>query len=246
MKLLIVDDETPARERLKTLLADIAFEGEILEADHAVKAWLLLQDTSVDVIVLDIHMPEMNGLEFARHVLKLENPPAVIFATAFDDYALAAFEVNAIDYLVKPVRAERLKSALEKARRLQPTQEPALEKIDHKARSHLSIQERGRVKLIPVDSILYFKAELKYTTVVVPGHEHLVEESLTRLEEEFGERFVRIHRNCLVARAAISGFERSNDEGENGWLVVLNGCDTRLPVSRRQAHIVRELKNGLR
>ena len=242
MKLLLVDDETPARERLKTVLGDIGFRGEILEADHAVAAWLKLQQQPIDIVILDINMPEMSGIELARHLQKLEHPPAVIFATAFDDYALQAFEVNAIDYLLKPVRGDRLELALAKAHRLAPAQAQVLITLDKRARTHLSIHERGRVRLVAVADILFFKAELKYTTVQTADHAYLLEESLTHLEEEFGERFLRIHRNCLVARGAIQGFDKGQVEGEQGWVVVVKGFDERLPVSRRQAHVVKEFR----
>lgn len=244
MRLLLVDDETPARERLKTVLADIKFDGQVIEADHAVSAWLRLQKEPVDVAILDINMPEMSGIELARHMQKLESTPAIIFATAFDDYALEAFEVNAIDYLVKPVRAERLLAALQKARRLAPAQTAALNSVDRRARSHLAIHERGRVKLVPVKEVVYFKAELKYTTVHTLACDYLLEESLTHLEQEFGDRFIRIHRNCLVAQQAIAGFEKGQSGEEAGWMVVLKDSPERLPVSRRQAHIVKEFRNG--
>lgn len=244
MRLLLVDDETPARERLKTVLLDIGFAGEVMEADHAVAAWLRLQKDPADVVIMDINMPEMSGIELAQHLQKLDSPPAIIFATAFDDYALQAFEVNAIDYLVKPVRAERLQAALAKARRLLPAQTAALDGVDRRPRSHLAIHERGRIRLVPVKDIIYFKAELKYITVHTQEHDFLLEESLTHLEQEFGERFLRIHRNCLVARAAISGFERGQSDDEAGWLVVLKDSPERLLVSRRQAHIVKDFRHG--
>lgn len=243
MKLLLVDDEAPARERLKTVLSDIGFAGEVLEADHAVAAWLRLQQEPVDVVILDINMPEMSGIELAQHLQKLDSAPSIIFATAFDDYALQAFEVNAIDYLVKPVRAERLQAALQKASRLLPAQVAALNGAQKRARSHLAIHERGRIRLVPVKDVIYFKAELKYITVHTEQHDYLLEESLTHLEQEFGERFLRIHRNCLVAREAIAGFERGQSNDDVGWLVVLKNETEKLAVSRRQAHIVKDFRH---
>lgn len=243
MKLLLVDDEAPARERLKMVLSDIGFTGEVIEADHAVAAWLRLQQDPADVVILDINMPEMSGIELAQHLQKLDHAPSIIFATAFDDYALQAFEVNAIDYLVKPVRAERLKAALDKASRLLPAQVVALNGVQKRARSHLAIHERGRIRLVPVKDVVYFKAELKYITVHTEQHDYLLEESLTHLEQEFGDRFMRIHRNCLVARDAVSGFERGQSNDDMGWLVVLKNSPEKLAVSRRQAHVVKGFRH---
>jgi two-component system response regulator AlgR len=167
----------------------------------------------------------------------------VIFATAYDAYAIRAFEVHAVDYLLKPIRLARLKEAL--ARAAVAPRPQALDAIARGARTHLCAQERGKVNLIPVKDVIYLKAELKYVTVRTAAREYLIEEALTKLEEEFGERFVRAHRNCLVARAAVRGFERTMKEGEAHWEVLLNGVDERIAVSRRQQHIVRELgKSG--
>jgi two-component system response regulator AlgR len=172
----------------------------------------------------------------------MAEPPAIIFTTAFDAYALKAFEVNAIDYLLKPVRLERLLVALGKTRGGAPVTRAALDAAANQPRRHLSVHERGRIILVPLADILYLRAELKYVTVRTAEREYLVEESLTRLEEEFGDAFVRVHRNCLVARSAIGGFERSVEDGESGWAVLIQATGEKLPVSRRQHHVVKQFR----
>jgi two-component system response regulator AlgR len=187
-------------------------------------------------------MPDMDGLELARHLLKLPQPPALIFTTAYHEHAIAAFEVHAIDYLVKPVRVQRLLAALQKLPRLRPISGAKLERLPAAARRFLSVTERSRVVLVPIEEVIYLKAELKYITIRTAEREYLLEESLTKLEEEFGQRFVRVHRNCLVARDAIRGFERHlSAEGDAHWEVLLRGVPEALPVSRRQQYIVREI-----
>jgi two-component system response regulator AlgR len=241
MRVVIVDDEAPARSRLRELLADC--EGDLPltvvgEAASGPEAIALLSAEAADVVLLDVRMPEMDGIEVAQHLQKLERPPAVVFATAYDAYAIRAFEVHAVDYLLKPIRLARLKEALGRA--AAAPQPEVLDAIARTARTHLSAQERGRVHLIPVKDVIYLKAELKYVTVRTAEREYLIEEALTKLEEEFGERFVRAHRNCLVARAAVRGFERAMKEGEPHWEVLLEGVEERIAISRRQQHIVRE------
>jgi two-component system response regulator AlgR len=242
LKIFIADDEEPARERLKTLLGDIAAElptSVVGEARHGVEAIERLPSSGAQVLLLDIHMPGMGGLEVARHLAALGEPPRIIFVTAHDRHAIEAFELNALDYLLKPVRAERLAAALRKA------SVPENEKLARAAeapREYLSVAERNRILLVPVRDIVFLRAEQKYVTVRTKSREHLVEDSLITLEREFASRFVRIHRNCLVARAAIRGFERApGEEEEPRWLVVLDGVDERLPVSRRQWPLLRDL-----
>lgn len=250
LKILIVDDEAPARSRIRELLDDCAVDlhsSIIGEAANGLEAITILEETPADVVLLDIRMPEMDGIELAGHLQKLPAPPAVIFTTAYDDYALKAFEVNAIDYLLKPIRAERLLAALKKARALTPDSAQALRDAADKPRSHLSVHERGRILLVPVEDIVYLKAELKYVTIRTAEREYLLEESLTRLEQEFAHIFVRIHRNCLVAKECIAGFERAeqeNNEGElqAGWAVLLKGVSEKLPISRRQYAVVKDCK----
>jgi two-component system response regulator AlgR len=244
LRIVIADDEGPARSRIRDLLEDCAaaFALEVAgEAANGRALIELLQRTPADVVLLDIRMPEMDGIEAAQHIQKLPDPPAVIFTTAYDAYALKAFELHAVDYLLKPIRLRRLHDALTRVRSITPLSLDVLQQLTPDARRHLSVQERGRVILVPVDKILFMRAELKYVTIRTAEREHLLEESLTRLEQEFHEKFVRIHRSCLVARDHIESFERGGEEGgESGWVVQLRGLDQRLPVSRRQQHVMKE------
>lgn len=246
IKIMVVDDELPARNRLKEILQDVSEQvslSVVAEASDGLTAVSLLNELSVDIVLLDIRMPRMDGIEVARHLQNLPAPPAIIFTTAFDAYAVKAFELNAVDYLLKPIRRERLQAALEKARGRLGAPQAGLEHLSQRARGHLSVSERGKILLVPVADILYLRAELKYITIKTAPREYLLEESLTNLEEEFGEVFLRIHRACLVARSAIRGFERVVEEGSDGhWVVLLNGSDEKLPVSRRQQQVVREFK----
>jgi two-component system, LytTR family, response regulator AlgR len=245
LRVLVVDDEAPARNRLRDLIADCALKMPLEIAGEAAtgrQALALLPACEADVVLLDIRMPDMDGIEVAQHIQKLDEPPAVIFATAYDAYAIKAFEVHAIDYLLKPIRAGRLFDALARVRSQAPLRTDVLREMKPDARSHLSVNERGRIHLIPIADIAFLKAELKYVTVRTAQREFLLEESLAKLEQEFGERFVRVHRNCLVAKEAIRGFERAVDAaGEGHWVVIVNNVAEKLAVSRRQQHIVREL-----
>ena len=245
LKIIIVDDEHPARNRLRELLEDC--RGELPhrvagEAANGVEGLKAVAAAEADVVLVDIQMPEMSDIEFARHLQVLERPPAVIFVTAHDRYAVEAFEVNAVDYLTKPVRAARLLVALKKAASGARLARGVLESIDPAPRRYFSVAERGRVTLVPVSEVIYLRAELKYVTLRTREREHLVEESLQQLEREFGGVFVRIHRNCLVARRLIRGVEQGAEtEGEIGWSVILEGCEEKLPVSRRQWAQVKSL-----
>jgi two-component system response regulator AlgR len=242
LRVFIADDEMPARVRLKELLADI--RGEIAasvagEAANGLEVIERLPASGAQVLLLDIQMPGMGGIELARHLAGLEAAPAIVFVTAHNRHAVEAFELNALDYLMKPVRAERLAAALKKARAAGPagsTVRERLEKMAGGAREFFSVAERHRIVLVPVADVLYLKAEMKYVTLRTRAGEHLIEEPLVNIEREFAERFVRVHRNCLVARAAIRGFERAagGEEEEAHWNVVLDGLAERLPVSRRQ------------
>lgn len=244
LRVVIVDDEMPARNRMRDLLADCAQELPLIvegEASDGRMALELLSSRPADVVLLDVRMPEMDGIEVAHHLLKLERPPAVIFTTAYDAYAIRAFEVRAIDYLLKPIRAARLQDALLRARTAKPPGPELLRALRPQGRAFLSVPERGKIHLIPVGDVIYLKAEQKYVTVRTTEREYLIEESLTGLESEYPQRFVRVHRNCLVARDAIRGFERADGDGEGHWVVLLKACDERISVSRRQQSIVREL-----
>jgi two-component system response regulator AlgR len=245
LRIFIADDEAPARERLKELLSDVAGEMPtqvVGEARNGLEALERVPTSGAQVLLLDIHMPGMGGLEVARHLAGLESPPAIVFVTAHERHAVEAFELNALDYLLKPVRASRLATALKKAAAAAAPGREQLSRAAEAAREYLSVVERHRIVLVPVRDIVFLKAEQKYVTVRTREREHLIEESLVALEREFAERFVRIHRNCLVARAAIRGFERSTEgEDEPHWLVVLDGVAERMPVSRRQWPMLREL-----
>jgi two-component system response regulator AlgR len=243
LRVFIADDEAPARARLKELLADV--RGEIAtrvagEAANGLEVIERLPASGAQVLLLDIQMPGMAGIEVARHLGRLEHAPAIVFVTAHDRHAVEAFELNALDYLMKPVRATRLAAALMKAQAAGAVPRERLESAarlsNAGAREFFSVTERHRIALVPVGEVLYLKAELKYVTLRTRMGEHLIEEPLVNIEREFAERFVRVHRNCLVARAAIRGFERiaGGADEEPRWNVVLEGLAERLPVSRRQ------------
>jgi len=248
LKVVLVDDEAPARARLRELIADCAplVPAQVVgEAGNGREALELLGSVAADVALVDIRMPQMSGIELARHAQLLASPPAIIFVTAFDEYAIKAFELRALDYLLKPVRRARLLEALSRARGLAAPSGEALRGLESAPRRHLSVPERGRITLVPVADIIYLKAELKYVTIRTAAREYLLEESLSHLEQEFSQAFVRIHRNCLVAKSRIRGFEKGEvQDGEQGWAVLLDGCAERLAVSRRQWHTVKELATG--
>jgi two-component system response regulator AlgR len=242
LRVLIVDDEAPARRRLRDVLADCSAElpvDVVGEAGNGLDALNQVQQQAVDAVLLDIRMPGMDGLECATHLNRLSAPPAIIFSTAYDAYACQAFDLNAVDYLLKPVRADRLVRALSRAHRLNAVALDHLREVHPKARTHLSVNEKGRVVLIPVADILYLKAELKYVTVRTAAREFLIEESLTRLESEFDEVFLRIHRNCLVASARVREIGKLPGE-DDGHFLRLDELDERLMVSRRQYSLLRE------
>lgn len=249
LKILIVDDEAPARARMRELLGDVRAEVPnvvVGEAENGLVALRLIEAEAPDLLLVDIRMPKMDGIELARHLARLEQPPAIIFATAYDAYAMEAFDLNAVDYLLKPVRALRLAAALGKARLLRPPAPEVLAALQPEGRSHLSCHERGRLLLVPVAEIIYLKADLKYVTARTREREYLLDESLTHLETEFETRFIRLHRSVLVARDAIVGFERSGEEdAETHWLALVRDVPERLPVSRRQWPLVKNYAKQL-
>jgi two-component system response regulator AlgR len=249
LRILIVDDEAPARARLRDLLTDIAGalpHQIVAEAADGLAALDACNEHQPDVVITDIRMPRMDGLELAQHLGRLPQPPALIFATAFDQYAVQAFELAALDYLLKPIRATRLAAALEKARNSTLRNEQLLI-LAPQGRSLLRSTERGRSLLVAVADIRFLRAEQKYVTAHTHEREYLLEESLNQLEQEFGELFVRVHRNCLVARKAIAGYERGlhSEVGEEGseaqWLLLLHGVSEKIPVSRRQWPTIKAL-----
>ena len=240
LRVLLVDDEALARARLRTLLADcIAPGAEVLaEAANAVQALAALGSGTVDLILLDIHMPGMDGVALARSIAALPSVPAVVFVTAHAEHAVQAFEVNAVDYLTKPVRLERLQQALQKVERLVPAQLAVQADLTEET---LLIQDRGRTERLPLGEVMYLKAELKYITVRTAARSYVLDGSLGELEEKYAAHFMRIHRNALVSRRAVRALVKHFDpeEGE-GWAVRLNGVSELLAVSRRQLSAVRE------
>jgi len=240
MKLLIVDDEIPARQRLAAMVADLADCVVAGEAGNGREAVEKAEALGVDAVLLDIAMPVMDGLEAARHLARLQPRPAVIFCTAYDEHALAAFEAAAVDYLVKPVRRERLVEALERARRSRMTVVPdlaAATQSGHRQRSHLAARMRGSLRLIPIEDVYYLQAEEKYVLVHHARGEDLIEESLKSLEHEFSDRFQRIHRNCLVANDEFLELKRLSDGQVQA---ILRHGKLPLEVSRRCVATLRD------
>jgi two-component system response regulator AlgR len=236
LSVLVVDDEAPARERLIRLIGEI--DGARVAGEAATGRAAIAQAIAVrpDVVLLDVRMPDMDGLEAARALAALDAPPAIIFTTAYDAYALAAFDASAIGYLLKPVRREKLEAALATARRLTPprTGAPA------PARRQFAARVRDQLRLIPVEDVLACVADQKYVTLYHRQGTDLVEESLRAIEDEFGETFVRVHRNALAAVAHIGAVERDAD---GHYHVRLRGSDLRLEVSRRLAgDVLRRLR----
>jgi two-component system, LytTR family, response regulator AlgR len=236
LKVLIVDDEPPARERLRGLLTEIGDVDVIGEAANGAEALSCVHDLAPDVLLLDVRMPGMDGLEAARHLNVLEEPPAVIFTTAYDQYAVEAFEAHAVGYLLKPVRKEQLAAALTRAGRLTRAQLQTLAAAGTR-RSHLAARRHDGLRLIPLEEVQYFLADQKYTTVRHLGGEDLIEDSLRLLESEFGASFVRIHRNALVGVKYLERIERT---AEGQYFVRLRGCEAPLQVSRRMAGELKE------
>lgn len=238
LKVLIVDDEPPARERLRSLLDEIGDSEVVGEAGSGAEALSQATALSPDVVLLDVRMPGMDGIEAARHLSTLEEPPAVIFTTAYDQYAVNAFETRAVGYLLKPIRKEKLAAALGQAGRLT---RPQLQRLATAARAdrrtHIAARHREGLRLIPIDEVQYFLAEQKYTTVRHLRGEDLIEDSLRSLEEELAADFVRIHRNALVAVRHLDRIERNSD---GQYFVRLRGCEAPLAVSRRMAGELRE------
>jgi two-component system response regulator AlgR len=244
MKVLVVDDEPLARERLVGLVRECAGADVVAEAGDGRSAVETAARLQPDVVLLDIRMPVMDGLEVARHVTAMEHPPAIIFCTAYDEHALAAFEAGAVDYLVKPVRLDRLRAALERARRFGPAELDQVRAASGAPiqRGHLCARVRGNLVLVAVSDIHYLLAEDKYVVVHHGKGEVLIEEALKALEDEFGDRFVRIHRNCLVARNRLTGLTRAAD----GTIYAqLEGSTATLEVSRRNLPGLRKLVRSL-
>jgi two-component system response regulator AlgR len=244
LRVLIVDDEPLARARLRALLGDCHAPAALVcgEADNATEAMALLQREVFDLALLDIHMPGSDGLVLANNMRSLPHPPSVVFVTAYSQYAVQAFEVEATDYLTKPVRLQRLQHALHKVERMRKLAGmPAPAEAD----DAILIQDRGRTERVPLSQVLYLKAELKYVTVRTLARSYILDGALNELEARHGTHFVRIHRNALVARRVLRALEKHHDpEDGDGWAVRLHGLDEPLAVSRRQLSAVRDVLAG--
>jgi two-component system response regulator AlgR len=238
MKIIIADDEKPARDRLKRMLANLEDYDLVAEASNGSEVLTLTQKLEPDIILLDIRMPLMDGLQAAHHLLSQQNPPAIIFTTAFTDHALEAFETHAIDYLLKPVKLDRLRDALASCARLNraQTRERLVEVEQQEVRKHICARVRGNLVLIPLEDIFYFQAGQKYVTVRHTGGEVLIEEPLKLLEQEFSDHFLRIHRNALVRLDKVAGMKNHAD----GHQLIFDAIEDRLEVSRRHLSRVRK------
>jgi two-component system, LytTR family, response regulator AlgR len=251
IRVLLVDDEELARLRLRGLVHDsvepkAAVVGEAASAAQAL-AWL--GSNACDLLLLDVQMPGRDGLQFAAELKRLPEPPAIVFVTAHAQHALHAFDLDAIDYLTKPVRRERLHAALQRVAQrlaLQRGAAPSAPVGDAEDAPAIVVTDRGRVLRVPLAEVLYFKAELKYVTLRTAAHTYVLDEALSDLEQRLGDRFLRVHRNALVARAAVRALERrqiageGDEDGAEGWAVRMAPVDEWLAVSRRQVAAVRE------
>ena len=243
MKILIVDDESPARDRLRHLLAENSDWNIVGEAANGRDALAAVEQLEPELVLLDIRMPGMDGIEAARHLATLAEPPAVIFTTAYNEYAVEAFEANAVGYVLKPVRRQRLVDALERATRPTRPQLAALSSSDpgHAARRHIGARVRGELRLIPIAEIFAFQADQKYVTVMHEDGEVLIDESLKELEQEFTEDFVRVHRSTLLAIAHIDALTKTTG-GQS--VARIRNSETSFPVSRRLASAVAQRLKG--
>ena len=240
MKILIVDDEQPARDRLRRLLSDIENVNITAEAANGVEAIKAYEVENADIVLLDIRMPLMDGMETARHLMANEQPPAIIFTTAYGEHALEAFEAHAVDYLVKPIRPERLQDAISSAQRLNSAQlqQVSSDFTDNTARTHICVRKGNDLELIHIEDIYYFIADNKYVSIIHKGGEALIDEALINLEEEFQHTFFRVHRNALVALDQISGLSKDTDSARK---ITLKDSDNLVEVSRRHLPAVRKL-----
>lgn len=242
MKVLVVDDEKLARDRLSRMVEQVDGCEVAGQAANGLEAVQLTQSAAPDIVLLDIRMPGMDGLEAARHMAELESPPAVIFCTAYEEHAIEAFELQAVGYLLKPVRRENLQTALEKARRLNKAQIAALSDTDTQQRTHISARTRRGIELIAVDDVRYFQADQKYVTVRHGEGEIIIDETLRELEEEFDDRFIRVHRNALIAGRYVEGLDRTRD---GHYQIRLRDVDEHIDISRRHVPTVRRFVKSL-
>lgn len=238
MKVLIVDDEPPARDRLRTLLGHLPNYEACGEADNGAEALQLAAGLQPDIILLDIQMPGLDGLETAHRLAALPQPPAIIFTTAYGEYALDAFDAQAVAYLLKPVRLERLEQALVNASRLNRAQLANLTaERTGSGRTHIRARLGQRLESIPLTDVFYFQADQKYVMVRHRQGQALIEESLKTLETELGSRVVRVHRNALAVAVHIAGLEKLADGTVN---LVFQTVADRLEVSRRHLPTIRQ------
>ncbi|MEM7251446.1 MAG: LytTR family DNA-binding domain-containing protein [Pseudomonadota bacterium] len=241
MTVLVVDDEPPARARLGRLLGDVCPDAAIIEAGNGVEALARVKESAPDVVLLDVRMPGMDGLEVARHLVEGPARPAVIFTTAYDTHAVEAFDAEALDYLLKPVRRHRLVRALARASELRRSVSE-LDEVRTRSgfgeRTHFNASAAGSIQLVPVAEVRYLRADNKYIEAATASAIYLIEESLASIEAEFPDRFVRVHRNALVARANVRALER---DGDGKHHVLLRDVDERIEVSRRMVRQVKEL-----
>jgi two-component system response regulator AlgR len=238
MNVLIVDDEHLARQRLRKMLSATSEHQIIGEAETGEDALRKTQASNPDVVLMDIRMPGMDGIEAASYINRMNKPPAIIFTTAFSDHALNAFETHAIDYLLKPIKQSRLEAALDAAKRMNKAQFSQLrEDKSVGTRQKICVKNRGALELIPVEEIIYFKADQKYVTLRTADQEYLIEESLKTLEKEFSRQFIRIHRNALVAQHLLHGLTKNNKDHS---CISFNDIDDLLEVSRRHLPFIRK------
>lgn len=240
MKILIVDDEALARERLHDFIIELYPDAITVEAVNGMQALDKISDHSPDIILLDIRMPGMDGLEVADHLSHMETPPAIVFTTAYQDHALTAFDVNAVDYLLKPIRKERLKTAVERATTVSQSTLSSIKQAEgvSSSRSHLSVMVHGKMQLIPIENIYCLKADQKYVTAAWPGGEILLDEPLVSLEAEFSDYFIRIHRNALVAINHIDSLGKTT-AGQH--TIKLSDMPVELAVSRRHLQDIKKI-----
>ncbi len=242
MKILIVDDEQLARDRLSRMIGSLAEHEVVGEAANGIEAVKVASTMQPEVVLMDIRMPGMDGLEAARHFADLDEPPAVIFCTAYEEHAVEAFDLQAVGYLLKPVRRENLETALGKAQRINKAQLAALADEQPPRRTHISARTRRGIELIPVEDVRYFQADQKYVTVRHREGEVIIDETLKELEEEFGDRFVRVHRNALVAPRYIIGLNRLPD---GQYQIRLKDIEETVDISRRHVAAVRKVVKNL-